>query len=117
MVRNYSWSLSAAEISKHFEWNNRKIMDWYTNMFVNGYFEEQNPYCVLNFCYVNLKQTMSRKRNSAHFSANVIAHILCAKQDTFLKFWLNHWDVGYIEQQQDGKSCGVHVVEVRKFLS
>ena len=31
--------------------------------------------------------------------------------------WLNGWDEGFIqhERQMDGKSCGVHVIEVKKF--
>ena len=59
-------------------------MDEYTKNLVNDYFEEQNPYCVLNFRYVNLKQTMSRKRNSAHFSANGhCTHSLCKTRHIF----------------------------------
>ena len=31
--------------------------------------------------------------------------------------WLNDWDEGFIqhERQMDGKSCDVHVIEVKKF--
>ena len=31
--------------------------------------------------------------------------------------WLNNWEEGFIEheKQLDGKSCGIHVVEVKQF--
>ena len=87
MVRNYSWSLSTTEISKLFDWNNREIMDGYTNILINDYFQEQNPYCVLRFRYRNLKERMSRKRNSAHFSAcGHCTHSLCKTRHIFEVF-------------------------------
>ena len=31
--------------------------------------------------------------------------------------WLNNWEGGYIqhEQQMGGKSCGIHVIDVKMF--